>query len=97
MVEGSIYDESNYTFMDLVTPLKIMYDPEIKSKNISVSLDPLVPTQPDGPWYSKTFYPIELKNTDYGAAMIEADYLMKRLSLGVDENNQPYPYPKRVK
>lgn len=44
MIEGSIYDESNYTFMDLVTPLKIMYDPEIKSKNISVSLDPLIPT-----------------------------------------------------
>lgn len=30
--------------MDLVVPLKIMYDSSIKSKNISVSLDPLVPT-----------------------------------------------------
>lgn len=29
--------------------------------------------------------------------MIEADYLMKQLSLGVDENNKPYPYPQELK
>jgi hypothetical protein len=43
-VEGDIYDESNFSFMDLVVPLKIIYDPDIKIKNIAVSLDPLVPT-----------------------------------------------------
>lgn len=57
MIEGNPYDSSSYYFMDLVTPLKIMYDQNIKSKNISVSLDPFVPTEPDGPWYRKTFYP----------------------------------------
>lgn len=56
--------------MDLVTPLKIMYDPEITSKNMSVSLDPLVPTEPEGPWYVKTFYPLQMAKTSYGEAMI---------------------------
>lgn len=96
MLEGDIYDPNNYTFMDLITPLKILYDSEIKSKNMSVSLDPLVPTEPDGPWYVKTFYPSQMARTPYGEAMIEADHLMKQLSLGVDENNEPYPYPKRL-
>lgn len=82
--------------MDLVTPLKIMYDPEIKSKNFSVSLDPEVPNNPDGPWFAKVFYPKELAHTCYGEDMIEADYLVKRLSLGVDENNEPYQYPERL-
>ena len=43
-VSFDIYDESNFSFMDLVVPLKIIYDPDIKNKNIAVSLDPLVPT-----------------------------------------------------
>lgn len=44
IVGGDIYDQSNFSFMDMVVPLKIMYDPEIKSKNISVSLDPYILT-----------------------------------------------------
>lgn len=70
LLEGDIYDATKYTFMDLVTPLKIMYDPEITSKNMSVSLDPLVPTEPEGPWYVKTFYPLQMAKTSYGEAMI---------------------------
>lgn len=97
MIEGDQYDTSSYSLMDLVTPLKIMYDQNIHSKNISVSLDPLVPTDPDGPWYRKTFYPKQLKNTQYGQAMIEADFLMKQLSLGVDKDNKPFQYPERLK
>ena len=57
VIAGDVFDQSNFSFMDLVVPLKIMYDPEIKSKNISVSLDPYVLTEPDGPWYRKVFYP----------------------------------------
>lgn len=57
VIAGNIYDLSNFSFMDLVVPLKIMYDSNIKSKNISVSLDPFVLTEPDGPWYRKVFYP----------------------------------------
>lgn len=30
-------------------------------------------------------------------AMIEADFLMKQLSLGIDENNKPLDYPKSIK
>lgn len=44
VIQASIYDPSNYSLNDLIIPLKVMYDPEIKSKNVSVSLDPLVPT-----------------------------------------------------
>jgi hypothetical protein len=29
---------------DIIVPLKIMYDKEINNKNISVSIDPLIPT-----------------------------------------------------
>lgn len=57
VVAGDAYDLANFGFMDLVVPLKIMYDTDIKSKNISVSLDPWVLSQPDGPWYRKVFYP----------------------------------------
>jgi hypothetical protein len=49
-------------FKDMVVPLKIIYDSEIKSKNISVSLDPNIPTDPDGPEYAKVYYPKELYN-----------------------------------
>ena len=42
---------------DLIVPLKIIYDDNIKSKNISVSLDPLIPNKPDGPEYTKVYYP----------------------------------------
>ncbi len=70
---------------DLVVPLKIMYDDEIKSKNISVSLDPLIPTKPDGPHYTKVYYPQNLEETEFGQIMIEADHLMKQLKMGVDK------------
>ena len=42
---------------DLAIILKILYDPSIKCKNISFSLDPFDPTNPMGPYYKKVFYP----------------------------------------
>lgn len=43
--------------LDMVVRLKLIYDPEITNKNIAVSLDPLIPTQPEGPWYRKVYHP----------------------------------------
>ncbi len=48
----SLTKSSNYqgfSLYDLVVPLKIMGDPSILMKNFSISLDPAIPTQPDGP------------------------------------------------
>ncbi len=70
---------------DLVVPLKIYYDQNIEAKNISVSLDPQIPNKPDGPNYSKVYYPKELDGTEFGRIMIEADHLMKQLKMGVDK------------
>jgi hypothetical protein len=42
------FDKNDLNLFDLVVPLKIFYDTSIKNKNISVSLDPLDPTKPDG-------------------------------------------------
>lgn len=48
---------NDISLKDMVVPLKIMYDQGIKNKNISVSVDPKVPTQPDGPEQIKVYYP----------------------------------------
>ena len=46
---------------DLAVFLKILYDPTIKNKVISFSLDPFEPTKPDGPYMRKVFYPDEIE------------------------------------
>ena len=52
-----IVNSNDLSLDDLVVPLKIMYDKYIKFKNISVSLDPNDPTNPDGPLFKKVYYP----------------------------------------
>ena len=37
--------------------LKVFYDPAIKSKCISFSLDPADPVNPEGPFLAKVLYP----------------------------------------
>lgn len=64
------FDKNDLNLFDLVVPLKIFYDTSIKNKNISVSLDPLDPTKPDGQLYKKVYYPLELEGTPIGNAMI---------------------------
>lgn len=61
-----------------------MTDADLVAKNITVSLDPENPTDPDGPRFRKIYHPHHLEGTPIGNAMIEADYLMKQLNLGVD-------------
>ena len=79
---------------DLAIILKILYDPSIKCKNISFSLDPYEPTNPMGPYYKKVFYPDVIENkrilggTRLGEEMFEADYLMKQMCLGYKPDNK---------
>lgn len=61
-----------------------MIDPTIPAKTILVSLDPLVPTEPDGPLFKKVYVPSVIEGTPLGNVMIEADYLMKQINIGVD-------------
>ena len=88
---------------DLAVFLKILYDPTILNKSISFSLDPFEPTNPDGPYMRKVFYPdeIEKKNilqgTKVGEDMFIADYLMKQISLGYKPDNKTkFNYPKNL-
>jgi hypothetical protein len=88
---------------DLAVVLRILYDPEIKYKNISFSLDPYEPTNYRGPYQRKVFYPDEhigkkvLEGTKMGEDMFKADYLLKQLNLGVDPNCKEYVFPKELK
>ena len=89
---------------DLAIILKILYDPSIKCKNISFSLDPFDPTNPMGPYYKKVFYPdvIEgrriLGGTRLGEEMFEADFIMKQMCLGYKPDNKTkFDYPEELK
>ena len=89
---------------DLAIILKILYDPSIKCKNISFSLDPFDPTNPMGPYYKKVYYPdvIEgrriLGGTRLGEEMFEADYIMKQMCLGYKPDNKTkFDYPEELK
>jgi hypothetical protein len=42
---------------DLIVPLKVFYDDQIEFKNLSISIDPQDPLNPDGPFYEKVYYP----------------------------------------
>ena len=88
---------------DLAVFLKILYDPSITYKNISFSLDPYEPTNPNGPFMRKVFYPDELEKrqilqgTKIGEDMFLADYLMKQMVLGyVDNSNTKFNYPNNL-
>jgi hypothetical protein len=89
---------------DLAIILKILYDPSIKCKNISFSLDPYEPTNPMGPYYKKVYYPDVIENkrilagTKLGEEMFEADYLMKQMCLGYKPDNKTkFDYPDELK
>ena len=67
-------------------------DRSIGCKNISFSLDPLVPSNPEGPWQKKVVWPDNelgasrasvLAGTEFAEIMFEADWIMKQLSLGI--------------
>ena len=77
------------TMSDLAVCLKIYYDPSIKHKGISFSLDPYDPKTPDGPYMRKVFWPDEVEGraiiagTKVGDDLFEADFILKQLSLGL--------------
>ena len=77
------------TMSDLAVCLKIYYDPSIKHKGISFSLDPYDPKNPDGPYMRKVYWPDEaegrpiLAGTKVGDDLFEADFILKQLSLGI--------------
>jgi len=60
-------------------------------------LDPFVPTNPNGPWQRKVFFPkileavrinikfISIEATKFGERMFKADYLMKQQALALKE------------
>jgi hypothetical protein len=70
----------------------VFCDRSIDCKNISFSLDPLVPSNPEGPWQKKVVWPDNelgpsrasvLAGTEFAEIMFEADWIMKQLSLGI--------------
>lgn len=72
---------------DFLLALLIAY----RNFEISFSLDPWDPLNPDGPFYQKVFYPNVLENTSIGQTLFECDYIMKKLSFGL------LPLPSNVK
>lgn len=82
---------------DLIVPLKIYYDKTIQYKNICISIDPKDPKDPDGPLYQKIYYPKNIEGTYFAQLMVEADYLMKQLILGVDQKGRPFKYPPSLR
>jgi hypothetical protein len=77
----------------LASALLVFLDPSILIKNISFSLDPAVPTNPEGPFQRKVIWPDEsigrnvLEGTEFEEVMFEADWVMKQLSLGIKVNS----------
>jgi len=65
-------------------------------------LDPFVPTNPNGPWQRKVFFPKILEATKFGERMFKADYLMKQQALGIKVDSisplktSKYKYPKEL-
>ena len=88
---------------DVAVFLKILYDPTIKNKSISFSLDPFEPTNPTGPYMRKVFYPDKLEKkqilqgTKVGEDMFLADYLLKQMSLGYKNSNTKFDFPYELK
>jgi hypothetical protein len=80
---GTDFSSLNIKIEDLLVPLLVYYDPNIKHKIISFSLDPADAKNPKGPTQRKVFYPDEvegfevLRGTEFGEIMFEADWLMK--------------------
>lgn len=93
LIKMHIQEAENPYVRDLIVPLKIYYDQSIQYKNISISIDPLDPYNPDGPLYQKIYYPKQMEGTYFAEMMVSADYLMKLLILGLDDQGQPFKYP----
>jgi hypothetical protein len=74
---------------DLAVALLVYYEKSIQCKNISFSLDPAVPSNPEGPFMKKVVWPDHevkkslIAGTQFADIMFEADWIMKQLSLGI--------------
>ena len=101
---SDLYNNNNSIIInleDVAVFLKILYDPSIKYKSISFSLDPYDPKNITGPYMRKVFYPDEiekkqiLQGTKVGEGMFLADYLLKQMSLGYTyDKKTKFPYPR---
>ena len=63
---------------DLLVALAVIYN----GLDISFSLHPWDPLNPDGPYQQKVFYPKALSNTKLGDTMFVTDYYLKKMSFG---------------
>jgi hypothetical protein len=90
---------------DILLPVLVYYDSDVKRKDISFSLEPADPKNPYGEFQRKTFFPDEheggkmmMARTIFGEELFEADYLMKEMSIGTDsKTNKPFEYPEKIK
>jgi|LauGreDrversion4_2_1035121.scaffolds.fasta_scaffold198713_2 hypothetical protein len=68
---------------DLAVALLVYCDKNIECKNISFSLDPAVPSNPEGPFQKKVVWPDNeakralIAGTQFSEIMFEADWIMK--------------------
>lgn len=95
--------ENMVNLEDLAVVLKIFFDPTIKHKMISFSLDPDEKNNPQGPFMKKVFYPDQLENrkilagTKFGEDIFNADLIMKQMSLGIQHDNKTkFNYPEEL-
>ena len=66
---------------DMLQILLLVYS----GQNLSFSLDPWDPADPDGGYYQKVFYPDALASTAIGETLFVTDYRMKQLALGLEQ------------
>ncbi|CAK65216.1 unnamed protein product (macronuclear) [Paramecium tetraurelia] len=96
----------NIHLSDLATVLLVYNDPNLddKHKGICFSLDPLVlPNQEEFKQQEKVCWPDKFVNrniiqdTEFAQILFETDYLLKLMSLGVqDDGKTPFVYPKEL-
>ncbi|CAD8123966.1 unnamed protein product [Paramecium sonneborni] len=102
-----ILDKSeNIHLSDLATVLSVYNDPNLDDqyKGICFSLDPIVlPNQEEFKQQEKVCWPDKFVNrniiqdTEFAQILFEADYLLKLMSLGVqDDGKTPFVYPKEL-
>ncbi|CAD8108207.1 unnamed protein product [Paramecium primaurelia] len=96
----------NIHLSDLATVLLVYNDPNLddKHKGICFSLDPIVqPNQEEFKQQEKVCWPDKFVNrniiqdTEFAQILFETDYLLKLMSLGVqDDGKTPFQYPKEL-
>jgi hypothetical protein len=80
---GNDDDFSGIKISDLAVALFVYCNEDVKSKNISFSLEPLDERHPEGDYQKKVLWPDEtegrtiISGTDFSEIMFETDWIMK--------------------